>query len=301
MRHPCTNSATGAACWQTAMWRLRKWTDFSRSSYRGTPGLDRREIVGKRPLLLSNLTGSELPSPQRMEPLLATVWSALAVEMCRIVGMLAAVLTLVMFEAYLRPREMLSLRPPGTDGDTVVPSDRYREKQNWRGGRHDQSRLKTMSMDVAGVREASATTATGRAINLNCAEYLSLFRRAANLQMEMVPCQGRRSGASADRAEYLRTLESRQNRGRWKSAKSVRRDEKGGRVNQSWSELAPLVQAHCEHCNNLLPSVLLPGNASSRHRLDCFVFCDRSLQRKHRFATALLEQRFSVRKPRSFF
>ena len=42
--------------------------------FTGPPGLDRREIVGKRPLLLSNFleaggesTGSELPSPQMME------------------------------------------------------------------------------------------------------------------------------------------------------------------------------------------------------------------------------------------
>ena len=65
-----------------------------------------------------------------------------------------------------------------------------------------------------------------------------------------------------DRAENPRTLESIQKRGRWKSAKSVRRHEKSGRVNQSWSELAPLVQAHNEHCNNLLSSVLLHGHAS---------------------------------------
>ena len=47
---------------------------------------------------------SRRPSP-------AAVWSALAVEMCRIGGALAAVFTLVMFEAHLRPGEMLSLRP----------------------------------------------------------------------------------------------------------------------------------------------------------------------------------------------
>ena len=35
----------------------------------------------------------------------------------------------------------------------------------------------------------------------------------------------------------LRTLESVQKPGRWKSAKSVCRNEKSGRVNQSWSEL----------------------------------------------------------------
>ena len=40
---------------------------------------------------------------------------------------------------------------------------------------------------------------------------------------------------------------------------------------------------------------------SHRHRLDCFVFCDRSFQRKHRFATVFLGQRYSVRKTRSFF
>ena len=62
---------------------------------------------------------------------------------------------------------------------------------------------------------------------------------------------------------------------------SVRRCVKSGRVNQSWSELAPLVHAHCEHCNNLLPSVLLRGHASpTPPRL-----LDRSLQRKHRFAS----------------
>ena len=75
-------------------------------------------------------------------------------------------------------------------------------------------------------------------LNLKYAEYLLLFRRAAaNLQVNMVPCQGRHSGASVHRAENLRTLESIQKRGRWKSAKSVRRYEKNGTC---CSELAPL-------------------------------------------------------------
>ena len=38
-----------------------------------------------------------------------------------------------------------------------------------------------------------------------------------------------------------------------------------------------------------------------RHRLDCSVFCDRSLQCEHRFATVFLEQRCTVCKTRSFF
>ena len=76
---------------------------------------------------LSQLDGNRLarsfralPSFSR-RPLLAAVWSALAVERGRIGGTLAAVRTLVMFEAYLRPGEMLSLRPqtfefPGIGG-----------------------------------------------------------------------------------------------------------------------------------------------------------------------------------------
>ena len=46
-------------------------------------------------------------------------WSALEVEMCRVGGVLVAVLTLVMFEAYLRPGEMLSFKTfkfPRTNG-----------------------------------------------------------------------------------------------------------------------------------------------------------------------------------------
>ena len=35
--------------------------------------------------------------------------------------------------------------------------------------------------------------------------------------------------------------------------------------------------------------------------VDCFVFCDRSLPRKHRFATVFLEQVYTMRKTQSFF
>ena len=44
-------------------------------------------------------------------------------------------------------------------------------------------------------------------LNLNYEEYLFLFRRAAaNLQVDLVPYQGRHSGVSVDRAESLRTF-----------------------------------------------------------------------------------------------
>ena len=95
-------------------------------------------------------------------------------------------------------------------GDTVVPSGPHREHQNWRSRRYDQSRLKTMFVDRASVRKALRRQPQDKVfLNLNYAEYLLLLRRAAaNLQVDMVPYQGRDSGASVDRAENLRTLES---------------------------------------------------------------------------------------------
>ena len=188
MRHLSANSATGAACRQTAMWRLWKWTDFSQSSrtcffLTGPPGLDRREIVGKRPLLLSNFlaaggesTGSELPSPQMMETGVSEFFETTPPRSNLDRPDRGDVQDQWYAGGCADPGHVRSLSPTsgtqtyeflGTDGgwspklcDTFVPSGWYSEKQNWRGGRHDQSRLKTMSMGGSGVREASAMTAT---------------------------------------------------------------------------------------------------------------------------------------------
>ena len=174
--------------------------------------------------------------------------------MCRIGGTLAAVITLVMFEAYLRPGEMLSLQPSSflaaTEGGVrswVILLFRQGSSARSKTGEADEA----VSLDS---KRCLWMVPAFERLQLNYTDYLLLFGRAAgNLQVDMVPYQGRHFGASMDRAEKLRTLESRQKRGRWKSAKCVRRHEKSGRANQSWPELAPLVQAHREHCNDLLP------------------------------------------------
>ena len=161
---------------------------------------------------------------------------------------------------------------PGTDGgwrpklgDTAVPSDCYREKQNWRGGRHDQSRLKTMPTDGTSVREASATTTTGQAV----AE--PELRRA----LVAVPPSSRKpaGGHGAISRSPLRSFFGGQ--GRKPANVGVHTKTRTMEISQFCAPLRekrtcqpklirahPLVQTHCEHCNNFLSSVLLHGHAS---------------------------------------
>ena len=135
-------------------------------------------------------------------------------------------------------------------------------------------------------------------LNLHCAEYLLLLRRAAaNLQVDMVPCQGRHSGASVDRAENLRTLQSIQE-SRTMEISQVCAPPQEKRTCQpklvrARSIDASIATTSCPQCCFMVTPL--------RHRLDCSVFCDRSLQCEHRFATVFLEQRCTVCKTRSFF
>ena len=122
-------------------------------------------------------------------------------------------------------------------------------------------------------------------LNLIYAEYLLLFRRR-----ELASRHGRRSGDSVDRAEDLRTLESMQKRGRWKSAKSARRYEKSGRVNQSWSELAPLVQALQSPPFGFASWPCLPDTTSTASSFVVGLF-----------SSVFLDQRCTVRETRSVF
>ena len=205
--------------------------------FRGPPGVERRETLGQRPLFFfptfSQLEGNRLarsfralkgwrkasPSFSR-RPLLAAVWSALAVDMCRIGGTLAAFLKLVMFEAYLRSGEMLSLKPSSflaPDGGGVRSWVILLFPQARTGNSKTGEADDTISLDSKRClwtepvfeRLQQRQPQDKVFLNLNYAEYLLLLRRAAaNLQVDMVPYQGRDSGASVDRAENLRTLES---------------------------------------------------------------------------------------------
>ena len=148
--------------------------------FRGPPGVERRETVGQRPLFLPNFfadggksTGSRLPS-QRMEKGVSEFFETTAPGSQERFGR-----GHVQDRWYAGGCHVQSLSPTRANavtqnpriswhqrmwspklGDTVVPSGRHREQQNWRSRRYDQSRLNTMFVDGASVRKASTTTAT---------------------------------------------------------------------------------------------------------------------------------------------
>ena len=121
-------------------------------------------------------------------------------------------------------------------------------------------------------------------LNQNYVEYLLLFRRAAaNLQVDMVPYQGRHSVASVDRAENLRTLES------IKKTRAMEISQVCAPLREKRTCQPKLVRAR-----SIGPSTLRACIATTscprycfmvtplRHRLDCFVFCDQPLSRESR-------------------
>ena len=294
--------------------------------FTGPPGLDRREIVGKRPLLLSNFlaaggesTGSELPSPQMMETGVSEFFETTPPRSNLDRPDRGDVQDQWYAGGCADPGHVRSLSPTsgtqtyeflGTDGgwspklcDTFVPSGWYREKQNWRGGRHDQSRLKTMSMGGSGVREASAMTATRKS-----------FAQPELRRIRVVVPPSRRESAGGYGAISRTPLQSFGGESRKPANFGIRTRNAGDgnqpslcaatrkadvsiKVGQSslhWSRhIASTATTACpRYCFMVTPL---------RHRLDCSVFCDRSLQCKHRFATVFPERRCTVCKTRTFF
>ena len=229
------------------------------------------------PRALRCAKGWQKASPSRSRrPLVYAIWTAIAAEMCRLGSMLSAVLTLVMVDCYLRPGEMLGLTP----ASFLEPS--AHAVQNWVillfpqekvarskvGDSDDTIPLDSArSLWMAPVFAALCRhrPASSRLLNMSYLQYLTLFRTAVgNLGLDVVPYQGRHSGASLDRGEGRRSLEAVQKRGRWASQRSVRRYEKAGLLNQSWSKLSVEVKAHCDECLRSISDIVLHGKASPR-------------------------------------
>ncbi|CAK0895503.1 unnamed protein product, partial [Prorocentrum cordatum] len=212
------------------------------------------------------------PSHSR-RPMTIGMWAAICVEMARMGYLLAAALSLVMVECCLRPGEMPGLAPrsflpPAPSGVTSWVLLLFPQEGNLRSktGESDDSipldSRRFVWMDSV-CRVLSRRRGSDRLLGWTYREYVSVFRRAcARLGWAVVPCQGRRAGASADRAEGLRTQEQVMKRGRWQALRSVRRYEKAGRVNQAWNELSREGQDHVAVCLRSLEGIFLQGAAS---------------------------------------
>jgi hypothetical protein len=224
------------------------------------------------PRAIRCLKGWQKASPSRSRrPLVWPVWAAIAIELFRMRLPLVAVLVIVMVDCYLRPSEMLSLTPssflaPAPSGVAswvllLFPAEGVDRSKV--GEADDTIPLDSRRLCWMGCiykELASRRPSDARLLGMSYAEFLVVFKRAAaSVGVDAVPYQARHSGASVDRAEGSRSLEACQKRGRWASAKSVKRYEKAGRLNQTWRELSAPLQAHCAHCANILEDVLVRG------------------------------------------
>jgi len=97
--------------------------------------------------------------------------------------------------------------------------------------------------------------------------YPELYREfvsvTTDLRLRLVLCQTRHSGASIDATTKRRTRAEIQKRGGWRSAKSVNRYEKSGRLSQVWHALDAQQRAHALRCEDNLIRILVHGQAVS--------------------------------------
>ncbi|CAK0838915.1 unnamed protein product [Prorocentrum cordatum] len=223
------------------------------------------------PRSLRCLKGWKKLSPSRSrKPLVFAIWAALAVELCRLGAPLVGAMVLIMVECYLRPGEMLSL----TSDSFLAPAEHAVQIWVvWLFPEAGVARSKVGSADdtipcdsgrcpwMCHIFKALKDRQSSRPLlDLSYPQFLCLFRRAAtNIGVDVVPYQGRHSGASLDRATGRRFLEEVQKRGRWAAMSSVKRYEKSGRLNESWEKLSDASKAHCAAAANLLQEVLLLG------------------------------------------
>ena len=90
---------------------------------------------------------------------------------------------------------------------------------------------------------------------------------ACNLQLHLVPYQGRHSGASIDRSERSRSSEEVTKRGRWKQFKNVARYEKAARLAATDNALSQAQRTHCMACERHLADFILGRRCPTLQKL----------------------------------
>ena len=187
----------------------------------------------------------------------------------------AALYVLLLTELYLRPSEPLLLRPEdvipghpraaGLSRFTSVLLHPFEQGVPSKSQEFDQSvmfDLPRHQFVATAVLDLSRRQAgQSLLLDLEPGQVRDLLNEASQtLQLEPLGAldlyRFRHSGASVDFALHARRLEEIQRRGRWRSARSVRRYEHGARLNELFARLAPEVRLFAEEASAALPGVL---------------------------------------------
>ena len=178
---------------------------------------------------------------------------------------------LISVEAYLRPSEAISLTsasllPPTRQGVLSWVVWLFPSEQRARSKTGESDDTVTLDSGRLGwlTEVMSILSEKKKGEPLFETSYSELFAAMARvthrLDLALVPYQMRHSGASIDRATLRRSIESIQKRGRWASARSVRRYEKMGRLNESWRTLSATQQAYFLACEARIKRTILRGD-----------------------------------------
>ena len=181
-----------------------------------------------------------------------------------------AVVVLLAVDLSLRPCELLSARCQDLRAPTesavphwvLIPYPERRTEERSKLRESDDT-IAIDSPRLVWLRPAIEILARGGETKLGMADYsqlLKVVRRASqSLGLHITPHQMRHSGASIDRARQTRTVEALRKRGRWKTVTSIFRYEKHGRLNDTWGEIRPDVQAWMRMAEAEIANVVLFG------------------------------------------
>ena len=196
----------------------------------------------------------------------------IAMELLRVKEWQMAAWVVLVFTAYLRPREAMLLHR----GDMVPPvagvsrhwallvCPQEREERTKVGAYDDSialdSPVTAWALPVWKILAEGPPDA--KVWDFDYRELLTNFKMATwLLGLEATPYQLRHSGPSWDRARGLRPLDEVQKRGRWRAMKSVMRYEKHARVAAEMEKLAPDQVAYFRTCEAALAACFVGGQS----------------------------------------
>ncbi|CAK0822424.1 unnamed protein product, partial [Prorocentrum cordatum] len=213
--------------------------------------------------------------PQSRLPLPREVVALIANELVRSGKLPCAIAIILIFELYLRPGEVFSVRGvdlvPPVPGVTSAPcwAITLRAQEVGRSSKTNEFD-ESMRLDLerhAPLGPALKALCQGRSPRSPIFDFTLKDLVAAvcgvvrSLKLDeylgdVHLCQLRHGGASHDSAGGFRSLEDVRRRGRWRSWASVRRYEKGSRIGQVLLKLPDDLRAHALSCERSMASIV---------------------------------------------